>query len=160
MHTDRQWWCLSALQPASGFPICVSVEVGGDTTSWQLRSDPIPGQSAQTKSTQVGFVQEHISRTTSDTHPPHPQKISLNLPFLSIFQGKYRKGPENPKNLHMCSSFGIRPDFWEGDEDSNFSVFRVQQFTEWPGPLHLLNCLSYRNPYQTPHSLNCFPPFH
>ena len=27
-------------------------------------------------------------------------------------------------------------DFWEGDEDSNFSVFRVRQFSEWPGPLH------------------------
>ena len=23
-----------------------------------------------------------------------------------------------------------------------------------------LNCLSCRNPYQTPHSLNCLPPFH
>ena len=29
----------------------------------------------------------------------------------------------------------VRADFWEGDEDSNFSVFRVRRFTEWPGPL-------------------------
>ena len=30
----------------------------------------------------------------------------------------------------------IRADFREGDEDSNFSVFRVRRFTEWPEPLH------------------------
>ena len=30
----------------------------------------------------------------------------------------------------------VRADFREGDEDSNFSVFRVRRFTEWPGPLH------------------------
>ena len=30
----------------------------------------------------------------------------------------------------------IRADFQEGDEDSNFSVFRVRWFSEWPEPLH------------------------
>ena len=30
----------------------------------------------------------------------------------------------------------VGADFREGDKDSNFSVFRVRQFTEWPGPLH------------------------
>ena len=30
----------------------------------------------------------------------------------------------------------LRADFREGDEDSNFSVFRVQRFSEWPEPLH------------------------
>ena len=30
----------------------------------------------------------------------------------------------------------IGADFQEGEEDSNFSVFRVQRFTEWPEPLH------------------------
>ena len=29
-----------------------------------------------------------------------------------------------------------RADFREGDEVSNFSVFRVRRFTESPGPLH------------------------
>ena len=48
-------------------------------------------------------------------------------------------------------------DFWEVDLDSNFSIFGVRRFTEWPGP-HSLNCLSCRNPYQTPHSL-IPPPF-
>ena len=31
---------------------------------------------------------------------------------------------------------GVRADFQEGDEDSNFSVFRVRRFSEWPAPLH------------------------
>ena len=30
----------------------------------------------------------------------------------------------------------VRADFREGDEDSNFSVFRVRRFSEWPEPLH------------------------
>ena len=30
----------------------------------------------------------------------------------------------------------VRADFREGDEDSNFSIFRVRRFTEWPEPLH------------------------
>ena len=30
----------------------------------------------------------------------------------------------------------LRDDFREGDEDSNFSAFRVRQLTEWPRPLH------------------------
>ena len=30
----------------------------------------------------------------------------------------------------------LRADFWEGDEESNFSIFRVRRFSEWPGPLH------------------------
>ena len=38
-------------------------------------------------------------------------------------------------SLRILGSF-IRADFREGDEDSNFSFFRVRQFTESPGPLH------------------------
>ena len=41
-----------------------------------------------------------------------------------------------PFACHRFSSFWIRADFREGDKDSNFSIFRVWQFTEWPGPLH------------------------
>ena len=26
--------------------------------------------------------------------------------------------------------------FWEVDLDSDFSIFGVRRFTEWPGPLH------------------------
>ena len=42
----------------------------------------------------------------------------------------------------------IRADFRKGDEDGNFSVFRVWQFTERPGP-HSLNAspLFTENPF-------------
>ena len=30
----------------------------------------------------------------------------------------------------------LRADFREGDEDSNFSIFRVRRFSEWREPLH------------------------
>ena len=43
-------------------------------------------------------------------------------------------GKEDPKDKVFEQE--IRADFREGDEDSNFSIFRVRQFTEWPGPLH------------------------
>ena len=36
----------------------------------------------------------------------------------------------------LFDSPSVRADFREGDEDSNFSVFGVRQFIEWPGPLH------------------------
>ena len=54
--------------------------------------------------------------------------------------------------------YSVRANFWEGDEDSNFSVFRVRRFTESPEPLHWI-AFPVGNPYQTPHSLNCSPPF-
>ena len=39
---------------------------------------------------------------------------------------------------HWAAKFQpwIRADLREGGEDSNFSVFRVRRFTEWPGALH------------------------
>ena len=41
-----------------------------------------------------------------------------------------------PHSRHTEDSVLLRADFREGDEDSNFSVFRVRRFTESPGPLH------------------------
>ena len=40
----------------------------------------------------------------------------------------------NPQCLN-CEA-NLRADFRAGDEDSNFSVFRVRRSTEWPEPLH------------------------
>ena len=53
----------------------------------------------------------------------------------------------------------VRADFRERDEDSNFSIFRVRHFSEWPERFGTssLNCLSCRNPYQTP-SFTELPP--
>ena len=51
--------------------------------------------------------------------------------------------------------FAFRKD-WEFSRgwfsrDSNYSVFRVRRFTEWPRTSSL-NCLSCKNPYQASHS--------
>ena len=60
-------------------------------------------------------------------------RVSLGHPVEQT--GVYRPVSQA---LGSCASNGpsFRADFWEGDEDSNFSLFRVQRFTEWPGPLH------------------------
>ena len=44
--------------------------------------------------------------------------------------------PELASALQKVVGDFLRADFWEGDEDSNFSVFRVRRFSEWPEPLH------------------------
>ena len=56
---------------------------------------------------------------------PKVRVIALNLHWHCW----EREGGEQPSAL-------LRADFREGDEDSNFSVFRVRRFTESPGPLH------------------------
>ena len=41
--------------------------------------------------------------------------------------------------FHMLDLQKVRKlgdDFREGDEDSNFSIFGVRRFSEWPEPLH------------------------
>ena len=37
---------------------------------------------------------------------------------------------------HLLSKCCLRADFGEGEEDSNFSFFRVRRFSEWPEALH------------------------
>ena len=48
-------------------------------------------------------------------------------------------------------------DFWEGDEDSNFSIFRLRRFTEWPAPLHWI-AFPVEILTKPPYSLNRLPP--
>ena len=55
-----------------------------------------------------------------------------NAPFLKFLRTS--KSLEKVSNGHL-----LRADFWEGDEDSNFSIFRVQTSS--------LTCLFCRNPY-------------
>ena len=50
--------------------------------------------------------------------------------FKVAFFQKKKKNKEK-KNREV-----LRADFWEGDEDSNFSVSRVRRFTDSPEPLH------------------------
>ena len=50
----------------------------------------------------------------------------------------------NQHNLQEAKSFNgtqLGSDSWEGDEDSNFSVFRVRRF-QWMARTSSLNCLS------------------
>ena len=65
----------------------------------------------------------------------------------------------NPPPDGLLDNAKLRVNFWEGGEDNNFSIFRVRQFSEWPEPLHWI-AFPVENPHQTPHSLNCLPPFH
>ena len=54
--------------------------------------------------------------------------------FLAFFEKKKKQG--NPEKQGKEDQGIVRADYREGDEDSNFSILRVQRFTEWPGPLH------------------------
>ena len=70
-----------------------------------------------------------------DCVPPDLSKSGLSGQVkngtTSVFQkrgGRHRGLP--------TSTFSVGADSREGEEDSNFSVFRVRRFTESPGPLH------------------------
>ena len=75
---------------------------------------------------------------------------------MTPFSGPETASPHHPKrgaDSHLAHELVLKPhvgplraDFWEGDEDSNFSIFRVQQW-HWMARTSL-NCLS------------CLPPFH
>ena len=75
---------------------------------------------------------------------------------LSSWQSKWCNALHRVSPNKFQPNFLIKSWFSGRDEDRNFSVFRVRAFTESPD---LWNCLSCRNPYHTPHSLNCLPPF-
>ena len=53
-----------------------------------------------------------------------------------FFPSKENLNNADPKIWHANPPFLFRAAFWAGDEDSNFSVFRVRRFSEWPEPLH------------------------
>ena len=93
-------------------------------TFWTLRS---PGPEGP---------QRHPGHSVG--HPPFSGTLSGTLPGTL----RARRARETPvagrgvRNARISNWALLGADFWEGDEDSNFSVFRVQRFTEWPGPLH------------------------
>ena len=53
--------------------------------------------------------------------------------FQSISCCTKRRGATKRVSSFWKKTIGA--DFWEVDLDSNFSIFGVRQFTEWPGPL-------------------------
>ena len=60
--------------------------------------------------------------------------------------------------IWRSSRFWIRADFRDGDEDSNFSIFRVRRFTESPGPLHWI-AFPVKKPLPNPSFTELPPPF-
>ena len=63
-------------------------------------------------------------------HPGRP--VILGIEFWELWT-ENRGAPKTPNST---TADPIGTDFREGDEDSNFSVFRVRRFTESPEPLH------------------------
>ena len=68
-------------------------------------------------------------------HNPPPLKTHENRSVSVLIKSQHFRG--------ACLSLLLNDLFWalgadfrEGNEDSNFSLFRVRRFTEWPGPLH------------------------
>ena len=65
------------------------------------------------------------------------------LTYFRIFKGTAHLDPLSSvgfdlfdlTSLFQCL-VQIGADFWEVDLETNFSIFRVRRFTEWPGPLH------------------------
>ena len=54
----------------------------------------------------------------------------------------------------------FRPVTWSSGHLGPWFSGRGRPAVHWIARTSSLDCLSCRNPYQTPHSLNCLPPFH
>ena len=57
---------------------------------------------------------------------------ALDFYLISFYRRVSRFVAFQTKVARLC----LGADFREGDEDSNFSIFRVRRFSEWPEPLH------------------------
>ena len=71
----------------------------------------------------------------------NPNLVSYLLDFLALtfssLQRKFECFPFFLRSLRgLEEAENLRADLREGDEDSNFSVFRVRRFSEWPELLH------------------------
>ena len=130
------------------------------------------------RSRKIGVCKEGIGVKKSSGSPLLLQKLVLCVPFLHGWWGscgaadprKCLRGyaanassgaqSEAPRwSTCWLNAGGLQgADFWEGDEDSDFSFCRVLRFFEWPGPLH---CIAFPLKILTkpPHSLNASPFF-
>ena len=68
-----------------------------------------------------------VSRPHKESFQAGPEPRSRKIG--RIFEGYH-------KHAGGLGKVFVRADFRGGDEDSNFSVFRVRRFSEWPEPLH------------------------
>ena len=73
-------------------------------------------------------------RPSKEVPKPQPTKMFRKVPARN---GVPRNVPKKCSELRAYVEVAkVGADFWEVDLDSNFSIFRVRRFTEWPGPLH------------------------
>ena len=122
--------CCSALRPSSSWD--QPLRVFGDSTSCTLEVKEISILKRRSKNLDTKIK---TSR--------YQLKESPLFYFLGRDTGLYRKPLcQNPLFLVLlffavffCLARLLGADFWEVDLDSNFLVFRVRRFTEWPGPL-------------------------
>ena len=92
----------------------------------------------------------------------------ISVPKLTFFV--YHSGQKYYKTIRrnncFCSSFCDYCEMNSGQGWFSGRGWGQQLFTfqspavHWMARTSSLNCLSCRNPYQTPHSLNCLPPLH
>ena len=93
-------------------------------------------------------------------------KFRWSFPRVTFFR-VWMSESENFRKRKSCQkryenqkiSRKIGTDFREGGEEQQLFNFQTPA-VQWRARTSSLNCLSCRNPYQTPHSLNCLPPFH
>ena len=79
--------------------------------------------------------------------PKSPENVYVYVPLLRSFPGNeahklFSGGPKSGvlgegQKVYVENFYVLFPSLIrELEEDSNFSVFRVRQFSEWPEPLH------------------------
>ena len=76
------------------------------------------------------------SQNPSENPFPRTLPRTFSEPFSErcVAARPLRRAPySRPKHNH---NHNLGADFWEVDLDSNFLIFRVRRFSEWPGPLH------------------------
>ena len=105
------------------------------------------------------------ARFTSRTFVPEcPREKFMNWPFFGLVcrghswkktKKSPRTRPQIPQKIkkYFCRS-------WFSGRGWGQQLFTFQSpAVHWMAQTSSLNCLSCRNPYQAPHSLNCLPPF-
>ena len=63
------------------------------------------------------------------------QSLIGQIKIQTGLEGTLGPGKVHHPSLAHLPGYPIRAEFQEGNEDSNFSVFRVRRFSEWPEPL-------------------------
>ena len=126
---------------------------------WQFSlNSPDNKKSTHTRSTEPKSrrVRERVFQDFSDLVRDFSDFWGLQGPRTSwrLSETLFCSGPET------FSSLGVAFKSWFLGRGWGQQLFSFQSpAVHWIAQTSSLNCLSCRNPYQTPHSLNCLPPF-